>query len=72
MDTKWDIMKKEDGNFDIFKNGELLHTTPEAWLGRQLAPYGILEGDYEDVLRQLSEAGRATVSIPPLGKFFQL
>lgn len=72
MDTKWSVFKKADGSFDILKNGVLLHTIKEAWLERQLAPYGILGNDYEDVIRQLEESGNAQVSISPMGKFFQV
>lgn len=72
MYTTWDVHKKSDGTFDIFKNSELQHPSiPQKWLERQLAPYGIVEDTYEDVLEQLSKTGSATVKLPPLGKFSQ-
>ena len=68
--TYWLVVKKDNGAFDIFRNGELHHSDiPARWLERQLAPHGIFQDDFQDMTRQLAETDRASVSIPPLGKF---
>jgi len=70
MDIDWNIRKREDVTFDIYKNGELHHESiPESFLERQLAPYGIISDRYQEVLRQLAETGNASVSAPVPGKF---
>jgi hypothetical protein len=72
METTWEIVKNDAGRFEIFRNGELHSAVGGSQLERQLAPHGIIESTYEDVCLQLYQAGRATVTLPPLGKFFQI
>ena len=72
METTWEIVKNDVGQFDIFRNGELHSTVNGSQLERQLAPHGIIESTYDDVCLQLYQEGRAKVTLPPLGKFFQI
>jgi len=56
----WEIVKRQDGSFDLFHNSELSHSsTPERWLEDQLAEHGICGDEYREVLRQIGELGRA-------------
>ena len=65
MRVTWDIQFTLEGKLDILKNGELIHrAVPIAWLERNLAPYGIFGKAYEDIVRQLSRAGKASTEIP--------
>ena len=72
METTWEIVKNDAGQFDIFRNGELHSTVNGSQLERQLAPNGISGDTYDDVCLQLNQTGRAKVTVPPLGKFFQI
>ena len=70
MYKTWNIESRENGTFDIFKDGELHHKgVPDIGLERQLAPHGIIGEDYEDVRRQLSETGNARISLPTPGGY---
>jgi hypothetical protein len=65
MDIAWEIVRREDGTFDILKNGNLLHgAISDQWLQRQLTPAGFSELDYQNVRRQLEVAGKAKVVVP--------
>jgi hypothetical protein len=72
METTWEIVKNDAGQFEIFRNRELHSTVNGSQLERQLAPHGIIESTYDDVCLQLYQVGRAKVTLPPLGKFFQI
>jgi hypothetical protein len=70
MDNAWIVKRKENGTFDIFKNGDLLHQgVTEAMLERQLASHGFVDSDYDEVKRQLSKTGEARISVPAPAKF---
>ena len=65
MDIAWEIVRREDGRFDILKNGNLLYgATSDQWLQRQLTAAGFSELDYQDVRRQLEIACKAKVVVP--------
>jgi len=65
MDIAWEIVRRQDGTFDILKNGNLLHgAISDQWLQRQLTPAGFSELDYQNVRRQLQVAGKARVVVP--------
>ena len=49
METTWEIVKNDAGQFEIFRNGELDSTVNGSQLERQLAPHGIIESTYDDV-----------------------
>jgi hypothetical protein len=69
--TEWFVTKNADGTFAIFKDGELYHpAVPDHRLERQLAPHGIFQDDFREMASQLAETGHASISIPPLGKFY--
>jgi len=58
----WEIVRKEDGTFEMFHKGELLHTSiPDRWLEAQLGRYGFCGEEYRDIRRQLDEFGKAKV-----------
>jgi hypothetical protein len=65
MDIAWEIVRREDGRFDILKNGNLLYSAiSDQWLHRQLTPAGFSELDYQNVRRQLEESGTARLVVP--------
>ena len=56
----WEIVKNEDGTFDLFRTGELLHgSVPEESLADQLGQYGFCGQEYVDIRHQLDHVGRA-------------
>ena len=58
----WEIAKKEDGSFNIFRSGELLHgSVPKEWLADQLGQYGFCGQEYADIRSQLDQVGRAEI-----------
>ena len=60
----WEITKKEDGTFDIFCSGELLHgSVPEEWLEDQLGQCGFCGQEYADIRDQLDQIGKAKVAL---------
>jgi hypothetical protein len=70
MDNAWIVKRKENGTFDIFKNGDLLHQgVTGAMLERQLASHGFVDSDHDEVKRQLSKIGEARISVPTPAKF---
>jgi hypothetical protein len=70
MDNVWIIKRKENGKFDIFKNGDLQPgDVTEAVLERQLTAHGFVDSDYDEVKRQLSKTGEARISVPTPAKF---
>jgi hypothetical protein len=62
MNTVWEIIKKKDGTFDLFRTGELLHgSIPEKWLVDQLGQYGFCGQEYAAIRHQLDQVGRAKI-----------
>jgi hypothetical protein len=60
----WEIAKKEDGTFNIFRSGELLHgSVPEEWLADQLGQYGFCGQEYTDIRSQLDQVGGAKITL---------
>jgi hypothetical protein len=60
----WEIVRKTDGTFEMFRKGELLHTSiPDGWLEAQLGQYGFCGQEYEDIRRQLDECGKAKIAL---------
>ncbi len=58
----WEIIRKQDGSFDIFHKGELLHgSIPDQWLENQLGNYGFCGQEYKDIRYELDQFGRARV-----------
>jgi len=56
----YEVLKRPDGSFDIFQNGELTgRSVPERWLEDQLAGYGVCGQEYRDVRFKLDEVGEA-------------
>ena len=54
-----EIVKKVDGTFDLFRKGELIHSSiPDRWLGEELAKYGYCGQEYTDIRHQLDQIGR--------------
>ncbi len=50
----WEIVRKEDGTFEMFHKGGLLHgSIPDRWLEDQLVRYGFCGEEYRDIRRQL-------------------
>jgi len=60
----WEIVRKEDGTFDMFHLGKLLHgAIPDEWLADQLGHYGFCGQEYTDIRRQLDQFGRAKIVV---------
>ncbi|PYU52314.1 MAG: hypothetical protein DMG48_07935 [Acidobacteria bacterium] len=58
----WEIVRKEDGTFEMFHKGELLHgSIPDRWLEDQLVRYGFCGEEYRDIRRQLDQFGKAKI-----------
>ena len=55
----WEIVRKEDGTFEMFHKGGLLHgSIPEKI---RLVRYGFCGEEYRDIRRQLARFGRAKI-----------
>jgi hypothetical protein len=61
--TVLEVVKKNDGTFDLFLNRELDHKNiPEAWLPEQLCVrFGFCGEEYDSILREVNQNGRATI-----------
>jgi len=61
--TVLEVVKKNDGTFDLFLNSELDHKNiPEAWLPQQLCVrFGFCGEEYDSILREVNQNGRATI-----------
>jgi hypothetical protein len=71
MDILWEIVRREDGTFDILKNGNLLYgAISDRWLERQLTPVGFSEPDFQNVQRQLEVTGKARLVVALPEKHF--
>jgi hypothetical protein len=58
----WEILRREDGTFDMFHNSELsCSSVPDQWLEDQLGQYGICGEEYKDIRCQLDESGKAKI-----------
>jgi len=57
------VVKRDDGTFDLFLNGKLdHHRIPETWLPDELCVrFGFCGDEYDSILLELNENGRATV-----------
>ena len=56
----YEILKRPDGSFDIFHNGELTdRLVPDRWLEDQLVKYGICGEEYRETRRRLDSVGEA-------------
>jgi hypothetical protein len=59
MPNAYEIIRRTDGAFDIFRNEELRDRSISGeWLEDQLAKYGICGKEYRDARRELDEFGR--------------
>jgi len=59
-DKIYEILKRPDGSFDIFYNGELVdRSVPDGWLADQLVKYGICGEEYQEARRKLDSIGEA-------------
>jgi len=60
----WEIIRKQDGSFDIFHKGELLHAAiPDKWLENQLGHYGFCGQEYKVIRFQLDQFGKARIDL---------
>jgi hypothetical protein len=61
----WEIVRKEDGTFEMFHKGELLHgSIPDRWLEDQLVRYGFCGEEYRDIRRQLYRSVQKSENCP--------
>jgi hypothetical protein len=59
MPSVYEIIRRIDGSFDIFHNGELRdRSIPDEWLPDQLGKYGICGQEYRDARCKLDEFGK--------------
>ena len=58
-----EVLKNHDGTYEVFSRGELVSSrVQERWLYEELCVgYGFCGDEYEDIIRQLNDSGRATV-----------
>jgi hypothetical protein len=64
VDIAWEIVRREDGTFDILKNGNLLYgAISDRWLQRQLTTVGFFEPDLQNVQCQLEVTGKARLVV---------
>jgi hypothetical protein len=64
VDIAWEIVRREDGTFDILKNGNLLYgAISDRWLQRQLTTVGFSEPDLQNVQCQLEVTGKARLVV---------
>jgi 5-bromo-4-chloroindolyl phosphate hydrolysis protein len=60
----WEIIRNEDGTFDIHQKGELLRSSiPARWLEDELAKHGLCGQEYRNIRQQLDETGRAEIAL---------
>jgi hypothetical protein len=60
----WEIVRREDGSFDMFHKGALVHSAiPDRWLEDQVGEHGFCGQEYLNIRRQLDESGKATISL---------
>jgi len=58
----WEVVKKEDGTFDLFCNQELLRgAIPDRWLESQLVQYGLCGQEYREIRQQLEKSGKVEI-----------
>jgi hypothetical protein len=62
----WEIVKKDDGSFDMFHKGNWLHSfIPNRSLEAQLGRYGFCGQEDKDIRRQLDQCGKAEIVLHP-------
>jgi hypothetical protein len=66
------VAERTDMDYNISVDGKLVHeSVTRLTLKRQLAHYNVVDGRYDDLMRQLAGEGKATTKIPR-GKFEQV
>ena len=59
-----EVLKNEDGTYEVFFKGELVRScVQERWLNQEVCRYGFCGSEYDAIVRQLNESGRATVVV---------
>ena len=60
-----EVLKNDDGTYEVFSKGELARSrVSERWLNRELCGgFGFCGDEYEDIIRQLNDSGKATVAL---------
>lgn len=58
-----EVFRNDDGTYEVFWKGELVRSrVQERWLNEELCVrYGFCGEEYDAIVRQLSECGKATV-----------
>jgi hypothetical protein len=60
MTVTWEIVKREDGRYDILRNRKVVDSAiPDEWLESQLVRYGFCGQEYRDIRHQLEQSGKA-------------
>jgi hypothetical protein len=58
----WEVLRKEDGTFEIFHQGKLLRDAiPDRWLEDELVRYGFCGEEYHEIRRQLDKTRKAKI-----------
>jgi hypothetical protein len=58
----WEIVKEQDGTFELFRNGRLLRRAiPDQRLEEQLGQHGFCGEEYREIRRKIDESGRARI-----------
>jgi hypothetical protein len=65
----WEFLRKPDGTFAVFHNGELLSDSiPDKWFESQVCEhYGFCGREYHDIRGQLDRSGKCTVDLSSSG-----
>ena len=65
----WEFLRKPDGTFAVFHNGELLSDSiPDKWFESQVCEhYGFCGREYRDIRGQLELSGKCTVDLSSSG-----
>jgi hypothetical protein len=60
-----EVLKNDDGTYEVFSKGELVRSrVQERWLNEELCVgYGFCGDEYDAILRQLNDCGKATVAL---------
>jgi hypothetical protein len=58
-----EVLKNRDGTYEVFWRGERVRSrVPERWLDAELCVgFGFCGEEFEDILRQLNDTGKAKV-----------
>jgi hypothetical protein len=70
MESIWKVLRKQNGKYDVFKDGMLHHSEVSVTsLEQQMSPHGVTGALWKELCSQLSTRGEGEVAVPPMPKF---